>query len=673
MTLNDLRGSVLALDVVQLALLCWFLLGVMGLYFMTWAHGVTRWLFPAGAVAGALLAVAAGYGLSRGIAYSQQDLGIPGLSWQVRLDPLSAWFLLVLGSASAAISLFAAAYFRHREATPAGLICFHYHNFLISMSLVILASNAYLFMLAWESMAVSSYLLVISNHKIKEIRDAGLLYLVMAQAGGLVLLVAFLSLHTPGREDSLGHGLALGLGPVSLSGLVLLALMGLIAKMGLVPFHVWLPEAHPAAPSPVSALMSGVMLKTALYALLRWTLLWLPALPVWCGILVLSMGLLTALYGVIHAAVQVDMKRLLAYSSMENMGLLCVALGLALIFRGYGMMQLSAMALAAVLYHAFSHALFKSLLFLATGSVLHATGERNLGHLGGLMRRMPWTAWLALVGVLSAAGLPLFAGFVAEWLILQAFLFTPNLPQDLLNLLLPVLSAVIALVTALSAYTMVKFYGIIFLGQPREPGLLKARDAGSRERWGMGLLALGCMILGLLPTYLLPVALHVTHYVLNLSDLAPVAQQGWLLAPMGLSRASYSPLVFFLVLLLGWGLVFFLVRWFWPGRSRRSAAWDCGYPWQTSRMQDTAEGFGQPIRQIFSPFMRMKIQFPAITDRQPHYDVAVHDRLWDSGYLLLMAGLKRLSHETRHLQGSIALSLGISFVTLVVLLVVVVS
>ncbi|NNM51746.1 MAG: hydrogenase 4 subunit B [Pseudomonadales bacterium] len=665
-----MRGSVLALDIVQIALLCWFLLGILGLFFMKWVQGVTRWLFPAGAVAGLLLAVAAGYELGAGAACSHWNLGIPGLSWQVRLDPLSAWFLLVLGSVSAAISLFAAAYFRHREATPAGLICFHYHNFLIGMSLVVLASNAYLFMLAWESMAVSSYLLVTSNHKLKEIRDAGLLYLVMAQAGGLLLLVAFLSLHTPGLEDGLGHS---GVGPIGLSGVVMLAIAGLFAKMGLVPFHVWLPEAHPAAPSPVSALMSGLMLKTALYALLRWTLIWLPALPSWCGVLILGMGLLTALYGVIHAAVQVDMKRLLAYSSMENMGLLCVALGLALIFRSYGMMQLSAMALAAVLYHTFSHALFKSLLFLATGSVLHATGERNLGHLGGLMRRMPWTAWLALVGVLSAAGLPLFAGFVAEWLILQAFLFTPNLPQDLLNLLIPVLSAVIALVTALSAYTMVKFYGIVFLGQPREPGLLDARDAGSRERWGMGLLALGCMILGLLPTYLLPLALHVAHHLLNLPDLATAAQHGWLLAPMGLARASYSPLVFLLVLALGWGLVFMLVRLFQHGKSRRSAAWDCGYPWQTSRMQDTAEGFGQPIRQIFSPFMRMIIQFPSVTDRQPHYDVAVHDRIWERCYLPLIAGLERISHETRHLQGSIALSLGISFVTLVVLLVVVVS
>src|SRR2546428_3344128 len=283
----------------------------------------------------------------------------------------------------------------------------------------------------------------------------------------------------------------------------LLALAGFGAKAGLLPLHVWLPEAHPAAPSPVSALMSGVMLKTAIYGLLRVTFDLLQGQLWWWGVLALVLGLATALFGVLFATVQTDMKRLLAYSSIENIGVIVAGIGLTILFKSYDKALIAAIALTAALYHCLNHAFFKSLLFLATGSVLHATKERSLGKLGGLIHRMPWVAWLTLVGALAMAGLPPLNGFVSEWLLLQAFLFAHEVPKSFVSMLLPLGAALVALSAALAAYVMVKFFGVIFLGQPREPALARAHDAGVLERIGLVALALGCFALGLLPTYVI--------------------------------------------------------------------------------------------------------------------------------------------------------------------------
>ena len=343
---------------------------------------------------------------------------------------------------------------------------------------VVLADDAYAFMVMWETMALSSFFLVTANHRIPEIRRAGYLYLLVAHVGAIGILMCFGVLQANTGDYSFANMRAQSLSPFWASIGFALAVFGFGAKAGILPLHVWLPEAHPAAPSPVSALMSAVMLKTAVYGLLRVTF---DLLPRRCGggaRVLLALGLATALFGVVFAAVQVDMKRLLAYSSIENIGLIFAGIGLTLVFSAYRMHALAALALTAALYHVASHALFKSLLFLGTGSVLHATGERNLGRLGGLIRTMPWVAWVTLVGVLASAGLPPLGGFVSEWLLLQSFLFTPGLPNPVLNMLIPVVAALIALVAALAGYTMVKFFGVIFLGQPREDKLAQAHDAG---------------------------------------------------------------------------------------------------------------------------------------------------------------------------------------------------
>jgi formate hydrogenlyase subunit 3/multisubunit Na+/H+ antiporter MnhD subunit len=629
-------------------------------------------LFPFGGLLGLALAAIAVQAVFDSPQVAVLPLGLPTLPFHLRLDALSAFFLLVIGAVSFGVSIFAAGYFRRAEGTPPGLLCLEYHLFLASMALVVLSDDAYVFMVMWETMALSSYFLVTANHRVPEVRRAGYIYILMAHVGAVAILLCFGVLQANTGDYTFANMRAQQLSPFWASAAFGLALLGFGAKAGMLPLHVWLPEAHPAAPSPVSALMSAVMLKTAIYGLLRVSFDLLHTRLWWWGAGLLAIGLATALFGVVFAAVQVDMKRLLAYSSIENMGLLLAAIGLAIVFASHGMTVLAALALTAALYHVASHALFKSLLFLATGSVLHATGERNLGKLGGLMRFTPWIAWVALLGVLASAGLPPLGGFVAEWLLLQSFLFTPGLPDALLNMLVPVATAVIALVAALAGYTMVKFFGVIFLGQPREERLKEARDAGIWERIGMAWLALGCIVLGLAPVQFIQLIDPVTQQLAGGGLGSTVARNGWLLAPTSLERASYGPVIF----LLGVGasvlLAFVAVRAVYHGRVRRSAPWDCGYPWQNARMQDTAEGFGQPIRQIFEPFFAMRRELPSPFDAAPRYEVVIGDRFWDWMYRPIAAGVEWFARLVGLLQqGRISVYLLYSFVTLVAVLLVV--
>jgi hydrogenase-4 component B len=662
----------LHLDWVLVVVAGWLLVGLLGLFALRNLGWVAKALFPAG---GAIAVLLAGVALASMFAAPQVvvlPLGLPGLPFHLRLDPLASFFLLVIGAASAGVSAFAAGYFRKGEGTPPGLLCLEYHVFLASMAMVVLADDAYAFMVMWETMALSSFFLVIANHRLAEIRQAGYLYLLVAHIGAIAILLCFGVLQANTGDYTFANMRAQHLTPFWASVAFLLALFGFGAKAGIVPLHVWLPEAHPAAPSPVSALMSGVMLKTAVYGLLRVTFDLLPAQIWWWGVLVLALGLASALFGVVFAAVQVDMKRLLAYSSIENMGLLFAAIGLAVLFSAYDMKPMAALALTAALYHVASHAFFKSLLFVGTGAVLHATGQRSLGKLGGLIRYMPWVAWLTLVGTLASAGLPPLGGFVSEWLLLQSFLFTPGLPSSFLNMLVPVVAALIALVAALSGYTMVKFFGVIFLGQPRENNLAQAQRAGSWERAGMVWLALGCVALGLLPVQFIQLIDAVTRQLVATGLGATVAASGWLLVPVDVDRASYGPVVFLLGLAASYALAFALVRRLYHGRLRRAAPWDCGHPWQTARMQDTAEGFGQPIRQIFEPFFRMQRELPSPFDREPRYRVVVGDHFWHWLYLPVADLVERLSRWIGRLQqGRIAVYLLYSFLTLVGVLILV--
>ena len=661
----------LAIDWVLAVTLFWLVLGLAGLAGQRNFVLVTRILFPAGALGGLVIAVAGLVSLTQSPAIMVLPLGLPELPFHLRLDALSGFFLMVLGGGVVGVSLFAAGYFRHEEGTAPGLLCLQYHVFIASMAAVFLADDAYLFMVAWETMALSSYFLVTTEHRIPEIRRAGFLYLLIAHIGALGILLCFGPLGGYGGAYTFAAMREAQLPAFWASMTFLLALFGFGAKAGILPLHVWLPEAHPAAPSPVSALMSGVMLKTAVYGILRISLDLLDTPMAWWGVLTLTLGLATALFGVLFAAVQSDIKRLLAYSSIENIGVILVGIGLTLTFYAYQKNALAALALTATLYHCLNHAFFKSLLFLSAGSVLHATGQRSLGKLGGLIHRMPWVAWLTLIGTLAIAGLPPLNGFVSEWLLLQTFLLTPELPQPYLNMLVPVAAAALVLAAALSGYVMVKFYGITFLGQPREPGLVQAHDAGLLKRLGMGWLALGCVLLGLLPIAVIQRIDAVTRMLLGQTLSGANPQSGWLfLAPVAPERASYSPLLFLLVIVAVVLLTVLIVRRGYHGRLRRGPPWDCGFPAQTPRMQDTAEGFGQPIARIFEPVFRIERHLPDPADPMPYYRKLIHDRWWDWLYYPIAGLSERLSTWVAWLQqGRISVYLMYSFLTLLALLV----
>jgi len=665
--------NLLQLDFILLVIAGWLIIGVSGLCVLKQTAFVARVLFPLGAVLGVALCVIGITGAFAAPQVAVLPLGLPGLPFHLRLDGLSSYFLFVFGIVSTGVSIFSAGYFRQGEGTPPGLLCLEYHACLAGMALLLVADDAYVFMVAWETMSLTGTLLVIANHRLAEVRRAGFLYLLITHIGALALLLCFGLLQANTGDYTFANMRKQHLDMFWASISFFLALFGFGAKAGILPLHIWLPEAHPAAPSPISALMSGFVLKTGIYGMLRVTFDLLHIQVWWWGGIALAIGLVTALFGVVLSAAQTDMKRLLAYSSIENIGLMFVGIGLTILFNAYNMAALAALSLTATLYHVASHAAFKSLLFLGTGTVLHATGERNLGRLGGLMRFMPWTGWAVLIGALAAAGLPPLGGFVSEWLLLQSFLFTPGLPNSFLNMLIPIVAAVIALVGALAGYVMVKFFGIVFLGQPREQRLNDAHDADTWERFGFGWLVAACVMLGLFPVQIVLVLDRVTHLLVGQGIGAAVNRNGWLLlAPVTPDRASYMPAAFVMTLFACCLLTYVLVRRLYHGRFRRALPWGCGYPFQTSRMQDTAEGFGQPIREIFGPFFHMTRELPTAFDKVPRYKVTIEDPFWNMMYRPIAALTERVARIAGLLQqGRIAVYLLYSFLTLLVLLMVV--
>ncbi|EKS9887338.1 hydrogenase 4 subunit B [Burkholderia pyrrocinia] len=660
-------ASVPVVHFVLLVVAAWLAIGALGLGALHRTRVVAHGLFPLGALGGLLLAAAGFAGVFAEPSVAVLPIGLPDLPFHLRLDRLSGYFLFVLGLVSAGIGAFSAGYFRKGEGAAPGLICCEYHVCVASIALVLVADDAYVFMVAWETLTLSATFLVMSNHRIGEIRRAGYLYFLISHVGALALLLCFGILQARTGDYTFANMRTQSLDATWASLAFLFALVGFGAKAGVFPLHVWLPDAHPAAPSPVSALLSGFVLKVGLYGLLRTVFDLLHVQIAWWGVLLLVLGGGTALLGVVFSTIQVDMKRLLAYSSIDNIGLMFVSLGLAVLFRAFGMTTLAALALTAMLYQVVAHAAYKSLLFLGTGAVLHATGERNLGKLGGLIRFMPWTAWAVLVGVAASAGLPPLSGFVAEWLLLQAFLFTPGLPDSVLAMTVPIAAALVAMSAALAGYTMVKFFGIVFLGQPREAKLSRARDANAWERLAFCWFAAVSVLLGLMPAQFVKLLDPVTRGLVGAGVGAD--NHGWLLfVPVSTARASYMPAVFMLFFVACCGLAWLLVRRFYHGRLRRAAPWGCGFPFPTTRMQDTAEGFGQPIREIFAPLLRIERQVPSPFDAQPAYRVSVADRTWLLYERIAAITLRAAEWAGRLQTGRIAVYLTYSFAVLILLL-----
>ena len=656
--------------VVTLAVV-WIGLGVAGLAFVRAPRFITHFIFPCGALVALLLAITGLGAIGAPPSVAILPAGLPDLPFHVRVDALSGFFLMLLGGVAFGTSLFSTGYFRGMAPAALALLSLQYHVFLASMTVVLIADDAYLFMVAWEAMALASYFLVTTEHHEEQNRKAGFIYLVVAHIGALGILLCFGVLQG-GRGDYTFDALRqAGLGDSWASLAFLLAFLGFGAKAGMLPLHVWLPEAHPAAPSPVSALMSGVMLKTAIYGLVRVVYDLIGNIRWEWGLLVLLVGSATALFGILFALAENDLKRLLAYSSVENIGIVLTGIGLSMVFIGSGQPVAGALGLIAALYHALNHAVYKGLLFLGAGAILKSTTLRNLNQMGGLIRYMPKTAVVFLVGVLAISALPPLNGFVSEWLTFQVSLQASQLSSSVVRSLVPIAAALLALTGALTGMCFVKVYGIAFLGQPRLSLAEAPREAGGWELAGMVWLTIGCVLLGIFPVFVIGELNAVCLSLIGSGLSAEALASGWLwLVPTAGTQASYSPLIFLLAIMVVFGVTFLGVRRLYRGRLRRAAPWDCGFPEQTLRMQDSADAFGQPIRQIFAPLYRIRRQVPRPDDAAPVFRQTVEDWHWYVLYRPIARLTTYLSDQVGKLQqGRISVYLLYSFVTLIALLV----
>jgi formate hydrogenlyase subunit 3/multisubunit Na+/H+ antiporter MnhD subunit len=562
-------------------------------------------------------------------------VGLPWLGAHFRLDALAAFFLLVVNLGGAAASLYGLGYGRHEE-VPARVLPF-FPAFLAGMNLVVLADDAFTFLFTWEFMSLSSWALVMAHHRRPGNAAAGYIYLLMASLGTLALLLAFglLAGQTGGYAFEAIRSTAQS---AHIAGLVLaLALVGAGSKAGLVPLHVWLPLAHPAAPSHVSALMSGVMTKVAVYGFVRIVFDLVGSPDWWWGAVVPLLGGVTALMGVLYALMQHDLKRLLAYHTVENIGIIFIGLGLALAFQSAQMQGAAALALTAALFHVFNHSVFKSLLFFGAGAVLTATGERDMEHLGGLIHRMPRTAFAFLVGSAAISALPPFNGFVSEWLTFQAILLSPALPQWLLKFLVPAIGAMLALSAALAAACFVKAFGVTFLGRPRSQVARDATEADALSLAAMFVFVALCLAAGVLPGYCIDALAPVTEALAG-AHMPPQEELSWLtIVPVAESRSSYNGLLLFaFIATSAWLTTYVIHRWA-SAATRRSAPWDCGFPDASPVTQYTAGSFSQPIRRVFGTVVfraREDVQMPAPGEsRAARLRVQLRDVLWDALYL----------------------------------------
>ncbi len=560
-------------------------------------------------------AVGSGAGLALGLTavVSGQTLTLktmpvlPAAGFMLRLDGLGAFFLIIIGLLGLAAAgygfSYSAAYQGRYSLRMLGAML---NILLLALSVQVLADNALTFLIAWEAMSLSTYWLVLTEHDQPETVRAGIWYMAMTHAGFGALVAMFLLMSGSDLTTSFTamHAHAATL-PSGLRNIIfVLALFGFGSKAGIVPLHVWLPMAHPVAPSHVSALMSGVVIKMGIYGLVRVALDLLGGGPVWWGGVVLGVGAVSALLGVLYALMEHDLKRLLAYHSVENIGIILIGIGAGMVYQSYGLPALAALGFIGGLYHTINHATFKGLLFLGAGSVLHATQTRNMEKMGGLIKRMPVTAFCFLIGAAAISALPPLNGFASEWIVFQSLLGGFKIPKPEVAVMMPLAVGMLALTAGLAVACFVKAFGITFLAIPRSPEAEHAQEAPLLMRAGMVLLALACVALGLAPFVIVPVMGRV---IAGLSGM-PAAQLQFTLglslaSPNGFGRMSPTLLAAGLLLLLALVPVLMLILR--VNRKRRAGeSWGCGRIGQTPRMEYTATAFAEPLRRVFAELYR---------------------------------------------------------------------
>jgi hydrogenase-4 component B len=592
----------------------------------------------------ALAALIAGIGVLLGAPAPAGSLStnLPFGALSMRLDPLSAFFLLIVGLVSLPVALYSGGSLAHRKGRRVILFGSLFNLLLLSVVVIIAASDAIVFLMAWEGMAFLSYVTVHLDYEKRQVIRSAYLMLAVSELGTIGITGGFLLLYqAAGSFDfRLLQAAALTLSPILRSGVFLLAFFGFGAKAGLLPLQLWLPEAYAEAPDHISALLSGVITKLGIYGLLRFSLDFLgggASLPSWWGLLTLGLGALTALIGILYAVVQPDLKRLLAYSSIENIGLIVAGLGAALTFQAYHLTALAAIAAIAALYHLLNHALYKGLLFLGAGAVQQATGTRSLARLGGLIRLMPWTAFFFILASLSIAAVPPLNGYISEWMVLETLLQSFVIPSILAKVLIAIAGGMLALAAGIAVTTFVRACGMTFLALPRSKEAAEAHEVARSMRAAMALLAVGCLVLGVLPPLVIPMLDHITMALMGRSVLNevvpplfsdhPGAYQLLVTIGGGLFRGLLpvnglvviaapafatidSPSYLFLAELLFVGLLALGLRLLHPlGRSRKGPVWAGGIAHFTAAMTYTDLAFSNPIRIIFNSLYRSRVRY----------------------------------------------------------------
>jgi len=523
------------------------------------------------------------------------------LTYGLYVDKLSAFFILVISITVFAVSIYSIGYVREYYGKKnIGYLGFLYNIFILSMILVVSANNVVMFLIVWELMSIISYLLVLFEHEKVEARKAGFIYIVMTHIGTGFIILSFLILAGSSGSFNFNtyNAAAAALSPGLKDAVFIFVLIGFGTKAGIVPLHIWLPYAHPAAPSNVSALMSGVMIKTAIFMLIRVFFDFLGADVAWWGMLVLILASVSALLGVLYALMEHDMKRLLAYHSVENIGIILIGVGVSMIFMASGHPDLAAFGLIAGLYHTINHAVFKSLLFMGAGSIVYATHTKNIEEYGGLIKKMPWTALFFLIGAISISALPPFNGFVSEWLTFQAQLQSINLSDNITKMLVLFSGAGLALTSALAAACFVKAFGVSFLALPRSEDAQHSKEVPVPMLIGMGLLSLMCIVLGVLPFYFIRIIDSISSPLVGVSIISRI-DANFSIATLSAFPATISTtaiaLLVFVVLPLPIIMYLLLKR----SPAPKYETWSCGQPISTGRNEYTATAFSKPFRMWF--------------------------------------------------------------------------
>ncbi|MFQ5476839.1 MAG: hydrogenase 4 subunit B, partial [Nitrosopumilus sp.] len=529
-------------------------------------------------------------------------------NFEILIDGLAAFFILLIGLVSFAVSIYSLSYAKkfddRKNNSSLGLL---FNLFILSMIFVVVSNNMFFFLIFWELMSLTSFFLVIYEHENQNNLKSGLTYLVMTHLGTAFILASFLFMYAQSGSFSFDSFRDIGIIPDYVRDIgFILAFIGFGTKAGMVPLHTWLPKAHPSAPSNASALMSAVMLKIAIYGIVRYLFDFNSVDDsshyLWWGIGILAIGSVSALVGVLYALVERDIKRILAFSSIENIGIIFIGIGLSVIFASFNLMSLSVLAFVASMFHTLNHALFKGLLFMAAGSIHYSTHTKNIDDLGGLIKKMPWTALLFLIGSIAIIGLPPLNGFISEWLTLQSLLAVFQIPSTILQVSLAFASLAFALTIGLAAATFVKLFGISFLSKSRSSKSTNAVEVPRFMLAGKAILAASCILLGILP--FIGINLIVTAFDLSSTPLSPFESIS-IINVDGNNFASLMIPAVLIIFLSVFVAIFAFVR-IMGGKTstKKHGTWDCGFGSLSERTQYTATSLAEPIRRIFSTFYK---------------------------------------------------------------------